>query len=214
MSEPRIERRRLVPLATLRIWVAALVALPLVILWLDPLTDSVRLALHSVPGMGPLMEAARPFGKFATQMMMIVPAFLAARFVRWRPASCWLALTLVAILISGAATTALKLAVRRERPAATSDQIHADTLRAAIATGKCMSFPSGDVSSAFAICCVLAAFVPRLRGTGNAIACLVAVSRIYFGAHYLSDVIAGALLGSLSAGWLLVVTRYKPVSAL
>jgi membrane-associated phospholipid phosphatase len=207
MTRAKVERRRLVPLATLYGWAAALVCLPLVFWWLDPLTDSTRIALHSLPGIDLLMEVARPFGKFETQALMIAPAFLIASFVGWKPAKSWLALTLAAVLISGGATTAIKLATRRERPPVTSDQIQADTVGAAIATGKCMSFPSGDVSSAFAIACVLSAYVPRLRIAAIVIACLVGLSRVYFGCHYFSDVVAGALLGTLTAGLLLVATR-------
>jgi membrane-associated phospholipid phosphatase len=65
------------------------------------------------------------------------------------------------------------------------------------------------VSSAFAIACVLAACAPRLRMAAMAVACLVALSRIYFGCHYFSDVIAGAVLGAVTATWLLVRTRRR-----
>lgn len=59
------------------------------------------------------------------------------------------------------------------------------------------SFPSFD--SAFAFCAIpfISKFYPRFKYAWIAFATLIALSRIYFGLHYLSDVISGALLGYL-----------------
>lgn len=207
-SGPRI--RRVVPRAVLYCWVAGLIAVPLAWLWLDPLADAARIGLLGVPGLEGLMQVARPFGKFETQALMALIAFVVARRLRWRQARSWLAITTVAVLTTAVATNSMKLAVRRERPPVTSDQIDA-TGFAAVTTGKCMSFPSADTAAAFAIACVLAAYASRLRYVGLAVACLVGLSRVYFGAHYFSDVLAGALLGSLISGIVLARTRYRRV---
>ncbi len=65
------------------------------------------------------------------------------------------------------------------------------------------SFPSGHATTSFAIAYVLGHFYPewwaRLGLYGAA--SLIAVSRIHVAEHYPSDVIAGALLGTLSAGF-------------
>jgi undecaprenyl-diphosphatase len=58
------------------------------------------------------------------------------------------------------------------------------------------SFPSGHTTTSFACATVLAAFVPRLRVPFYVLAVLVAVSRLYNGVHYPTDVIAGAALGT------------------
>lgn len=210
MSQPQAEIRRVVPRSALHGWLAALAALPIIWLCLDPLTDSVRVALHAMPGAETLMQTVRPFGKFETQALMILPAFLIGWRLRWRPARSWLALTFACLLTAGAATYLMKLAVRRDRPTITSDNINAEGL-AAITTGKCMSFPSGDTAAAFAIACVLAAYVPCLRAPAMIVACLVGLSRVYFGCHYFSDVVAGALLGTLVAAVVLTATRRRRI---
>ncbi|MFO7675114.1 MAG: phosphatase PAP2 family protein [bacterium] len=60
------------------------------------------------------------------------------------------------------------------------------------------SFPSGHAAVAFALAGALALAFPRWRGRAFALAGLVAASRVVLNLHYLSDVIAGALLG---LGW-------------
>ena len=61
-------------------------------------------------------------------------------------------------------------------------------------------FPSGDAALAFATAGALAALWPRWRWIFYFGASLVAAERIAENAHYLSDVVAGAILGILCAG--------------
>lgn len=57
------------------------------------------------------------------------------------------------------------------------------------------SFPSGHTITAFAIAVPAAEFYPSLMGGLLFIAISVAISRILLGMHFLSDVVAGAILG-------------------
>src|ERR1700724_3047608 len=57
------------------------------------------------------------------------------------------------------------------------------------------SFPSGHTMTAFAIALVVSYFYPSLEGTLFFIALSIAVSRIVLGMHFLSDVLAGIVLG-------------------
>lgn len=58
------------------------------------------------------------------------------------------------------------------------------------------SFPSGHATTSFACAATLARFVSRRVAVAFfALAALIAFSRVYVGAHYPSDVVAGALLG-------------------
>ena len=59
------------------------------------------------------------------------------------------------------------------------------------------SFPSGHTTSAFAAACALGYMRPEWRRPLLAGAVLIGLSRILVGAHFPSDVVAGAILGSV-----------------
>lgn len=59
------------------------------------------------------------------------------------------------------------------------------------------SFPSGHTIAAFAITTALGLFYPSLFSVLLPCAVLIGISRIVLGMHFLSDVLAGALMGSL-----------------
>ena len=62
-----------------------------------------------------------------------------------------------------------------------------------------LDFPSGDATLAFATAGALAILLPRWRWYFYLAASIVAVERVAENAHYLSDVVAGAMLGILCA---------------
>ncbi len=64
------------------------------------------------------------------------------------------------------------------------------------------SFPSGHATTAMALGLSLALLFPRLRWVFLSLCFWIAVSRLFIAAHYPSDVVAGGLLGALTA-WLL-----------
>jgi undecaprenyl-diphosphatase len=61
------------------------------------------------------------------------------------------------------------------------------------------SFPSGHTITAFAVSISLIAFYPGLAIGLLFCACSIGLSRILLGMHFLTDVLAGALLGTLIA---------------
>jgi len=65
------------------------------------------------------------------------------------------------------------------------------------------SFPSGHALTSFACATVLAFYAPRLRPLLFGLAALIALSRVYNGMHYPTDVLAGAVLG-LAVGLIVV----------
>jgi len=58
------------------------------------------------------------------------------------------------------------------------------------------SFPSGHTMTAFSIALVVSYFYPGLEGPLYFLAGSIGLSRIVLGMHFLSDVLAGAVLGS------------------
>ena len=57
------------------------------------------------------------------------------------------------------------------------------------------SFPSGHTMTAFSIALVVSCFYPALEGVLFFLALSIAVSRIVLGMHFLSDVLAGVVMG-------------------
>jgi membrane-associated phospholipid phosphatase len=58
-----------------------------------------------------------------------------------------------------------------------------------------LSFPSGDASLAFAMAAAMVMIAPRYRALWWTLGIIVAIERVLEGAHYPSDVTAGAALG-------------------
>lgn len=63
------------------------------------------------------------------------------------------------------------------------------------------SFPSGHTITAFACSVPLMWFYPQMTAALLFIAVSIAASRILLGMHFLSDVVAGAILGSALGYW-------------
>jgi undecaprenyl-diphosphatase len=88
----------------------------------------------------------------------------------------------------------LKHAFARPRPSLVDPNVHP-----LITVPHSYSMPSGHAATAFAAAVAVVLIHPRLRWPLLGLAALVAISRVWLGVHYLSDVIVGGALGSAVA---------------
>jgi undecaprenyl-diphosphatase len=105
---------------------------------------------------------------------------------------------LATIAVSGIFAQIVKQIVGRGRPKFL-DSMGPFTFDSFAGQASFASFPSGHSTNAFAVCVALSFFMPRWRVPLLLVATLIACSRIVIGAHYPSDTIAGAFLGSVCA---------------
>jgi len=117
--------------------------------------------------------------------------------VAWRGDAAWrawawhvfLAVAALAVLVM-----TLKLIIRRRRPAGDWGAIYRNT--------DPHSFPSGHAARAAMLAVLLCTWGPAWAAPIAVVwAPLVSVARVALGVHYLSDVVAGALLGLFASGF-------------
>lgn len=162
--------------------------------------DVTRAAERVTAGSDALLVVAQVVTVLGDPLLVtIAPAVLA--LVLWRRGHRRLALFLVVVRLGAQVlSTGMKAAVDRTRP----------VFEEPVATALGASFPSGHAlgSAAFYAGCavLLLPYVRRgwlLLGAALLISALVAASRVLLGVHFLSDVIAGMLIGF---GWVALCT--------
>jgi membrane-associated phospholipid phosphatase len=99
------------------------------------------------------------------------------------------------ILLASIVSTSLKYSIKRPRPFETYPDIDKATYAGS------PSFPSGHTSDAFSTATGFSLAYPKwyVIAPSYTWACAVGYSRMHLGVHYPSDVLAGAIIGSLSA---------------
>lgn len=117
-----------------------------------------------------------------------------------------LAAIFITVAVAGLADDVLKIVFGRARPYRwlAGDDSGFGFFRYG---AKFASFPSGHTTTSFAAAFALGAIFPRWRPVFLVMAVLIAISRLVLEAHYLSDVIAGALLGGIVA--FLILNRLR-----
>ena len=113
----------------------------------------------------------------------------------WRP---WALTVLLSIIALAAIVLAIKFSVRRRRPEGKWGAIYRST--------DPHSFPSGHAARAILIAILAIGLGPWWLALGLCIwAPLVALARVAMGLHYLSDIVAGVVLGAIAGGIVLLI---------
>jgi membrane-associated phospholipid phosphatase len=119
-------------------------------------------------------------------------------FAWWRGSEEWtriLLAMLLAMMLIGVAGTVIKRTVPRARPSVITDARWGGPRF----SSKYHSFPSGHVGASTAFFGVLLIARRRIGLACLPIPILIGISRMYIGAHYLSDVVCAAVLGMFCA---------------
>ena len=192
-------RHHLLPYLSLACYAAALLLTFIRFLEFDaPLTRFVRSLndfhidhLHN-PWLADLSNLGDRIGK--GESLFVVSAVLLAAGYMSRHANLQRAgwQTLVANVAAGGVNTVLKHLVGRGRP----KFMHTGNSEFFPFGGSGWdSFPSGHAMAAFAVATVLALRFPKVRWLVILMALAVSVSRLFRASHFLTDIVAGAVLG-------------------
>jgi undecaprenyl-diphosphatase len=158
--------------------------------------DSVRdfMMQHQNPALRNLMRYVSLLGDWPLHAAL----GLILLGLAWRRDSEWTRIflaMLLAMMLAGVAGTVIKRTVPRARPS-----VHAETAWGGPRfSTKHHSFPSGHVGASTAFFGVLLIARRRIGLACLPITILIGFSRMYIGAHYLSDVVCAAVLGILCA---------------
>jgi len=109
----------------------------------------------------------------------------------------WILPLWITLALSGIVSFLLKASIQRKRPFQLGIVTIISTLEKASHLTWNFSFPSFQSMLAFCAIPILSKEFPKFKYVWIGFATLIAFSRVYFGLHFFSDVIAGGLIGYL-----------------
>ena len=120
----------------------------------------------------------------------------------------WILPIWLTLFFTAAVSFLLKIIVRRPRPYIMGVASTFSSLQEASHAIWNFSFASSHAMLAFSVIPILSKHYPRFKYVWIVFASLVAFSRVYFGLHFLSDVIVGGLIGYI-IGFIIVKMEEK-----
>ena len=184
-------------IAALRSWYVIALGAAMLLLasfYLDAGTQT-WMAQHQSAGVRNFMETVSRFGDWPGHVAL---GLILMGIAFWRGNKKWVrifAVMIVACALAGVVTRIVKISAGRARPNVQSET----EWNGPRFDPRHNAFPSGHTAASTAFFATLA-FASRRIGLGLlAIPLLVAFSRMYVGAHHLSDIIAASLIGALTA---------------
>lgn len=132
-----------------------------------------------------------------TQLIIIISIIVWLIFSKKRGLKIFFIISVLLLMVDSFSYYVLKKNINRTRPCnVINPPFKVNTL---VYKPTSNSFPSNHASNMFALSFAFSFFYPQLRILFYIGAVLVAYSRIYVGVHFFSDVISGAIIGTLIA---------------
>jgi membrane-associated phospholipid phosphatase len=156
------------------------------------------------PALRTFMNAVSRYGDWPEHVLL---GLLLIGIAYWRASKRWLRIFVAMILacaLAGLAARVVKISTGRARP-------HVQTeagWNGPRLSPRYNAFPSGHTAASTAFFATLAFASWRIGASLLVVPLLIAFSRMYVAAHYLSDVVAAALIGGVAA---YVVVNWKPL---
>ena len=172
--------------------------------WLDPFVRT-WMVKHQTHATRVFMAGVSRFGDWPEHAALGV---LLAAVAWWRGNKRWTRIFLAMLIscaVAGAATRAIKIGTGRPRPSVKTEAVW----NGPRLSEKYHAFPSGHTASSTAFFAVLLFVNWRIGLACLPVPLLIAFSRMYVAAHYLSDVVFAGILGLLCAA---LVARMLKVS--
>ena len=175
--------------------------------------ESLFLAINGMAGRSPtldwlMVELAKPGNLF-------YPVILAACYWMWKNRrECLIGSVMLAAVIgvTDAMGTQLKGLVQRPRPCLSLQEV-----QKLLGCGGAFSFPSNHAANTAAAAAFFQVLYPRSGWISWPLVLAIGFSRCYIGAHYITDVIGGWVVGGMIgagvAWWLRRWSRFRPASA-
>jgi membrane-associated phospholipid phosphatase len=153
------------------------------------------IAQHQGAGLRNFLRGVSRFGDWPEHISL---GLVLLAFAYWRRSKKWMRIAAAMILacaLAGAAARVIKISTGRARPSVQTEA----GWNGPRFSPRYNAFPSGHTAASTAFFATLALASWRIGLAFLAIPVLIAFSRMYVAAHYLSDVVCAALLGMLTA---------------